>query len=70
MSLHRRLTNFLLTYRNTPHASTGRSPSQLFFQRSLCTHLELLKPDVERQVLASQTAQGKGHDLREKAGEF
>ena len=28
-SLSHRLPNFLLTYRSTPHATTGKSPSQL-----------------------------------------
>ena len=35
--LAHRLANFLLSYRSTPHSSTGRSPSYLFLHRELRT---------------------------------
>ena len=68
--LQSRLAQFLLTYRNTPHSSTGLSPSQLLFKRKLRTRLDLLKPDVEENVLTSQTGQAKSHDLHVKARIF
>ena len=40
------LASFLLQYRTTPHATTGVPPSSLFLQQSLCTRLDLLKPQV------------------------
>ena len=44
--LERTLAVFLLQYRSTPHATTGLSPSTLFFGRSLRTRLDILKPDI------------------------
>ncbi|RWS19555.1 uncharacterized protein B4U80_08639 [Leptotrombidium deliense] len=35
---------FLLTYRNTPHSTTGKTPAELFLGRSLRSRLDLLKP--------------------------
>ena len=48
--LERALASFLLQYRVTPHATTGVSPSTMFFGRSLRTRLDLLKPDVGARV--------------------
>ena len=62
--LSHRLANFLLTYRSTPHATTGKSPSQLFLKRDIRTRLDLLKPDCERQVLEKQSQQKSSHDRR------
>lgn len=50
----RRLQSFLLTYRNTPHATTGVSPAELFFKRTLRTRLSLLKPDIVEKVTDKQ----------------
>lgn len=49
-SLNIKLARFLLTYRITPHSTTGESPSQLFLGRRLRTRLDLLKPDLFIQV--------------------
>ena len=37
LTLTHRLANFLLTYRSTPHATTGVSPSSLFLRRHIRT---------------------------------
>ena len=37
VSTTQRLANFLLSYRATPHATTGCSPSSLFLRRELHT---------------------------------
>jgi hypothetical protein len=68
--LPRRLTNFLLGYRATPHSTTNRTPSQLFLNRELRTHLDLLKPDVSRNVAQEQASQMLHHDKSAKAREF
>ena len=55
-SVHKKLLNFLLCYRSTPHSSTGRTPASLFLHRELRTRLSLLEPRPEENVL---NAQGK-----------
>ena len=48
--LDRRLQQFLLRYRVTPHATTGRTPSELFLSRKLVTVLDRLRPDLRVDV--------------------
>ena len=52
-----RLADFLLTYRTTPHAVTGHTPSSLFLGRECRTRLSLLHPTVEESVLERQAEQ-------------
>jgi len=51
---HKRLANFLLTYRTTTHATTGVRPDQLFFGRELRTRLSLIRPQVRDYVEEKQ----------------
>uniref|UniRef100_H3AEI6 ribonuclease H n=1 Tax=Latimeria chalumnae TaxID=7897 RepID=H3AEI6_LATCH len=46
-SIHQRLDNFLLVYRNTPHTITNESPAMLFVKRKLHIFLDLLKPNIK-----------------------
>ncbi|CAB4041966.1 PREDICTED: uncharacterized protein K02A2.6-like, partial [Paramuricea clavata] len=57
------MAKFLLAYRNTPHSTTGESPSVLFLGRPLRTRLDLVKPDLQRKVMNRQIDQAgrKGH---------
>ena len=57
------LQSFLLHYRNTPQATTGRSPAELFLKRQLRTRFSLLKPDVISTVHQKQDVQKKNHDI-------
>ena len=52
--LEKRLCNFLLSYRNQIHGATNASPAQLMFGRNLRNRLNLLYPDVRRDVEAKQ----------------
>lgn len=59
MSISEKLANFLLSYCNTEHSTTGETPSVLFMGRSLRSHLDLLKPNLRRDVSKKQSSQIK-----------
>ena len=69
-SLSTRLSQFLLTYRSTPHATTNSTPSELFLQRKVRTRFDLLKPDVQSIVSEKQSLQKKYHDQHSKIRRF
>ena len=58
--LDRRLQQFLLKYRVTPHATPGCTPAELFFNRRQTTVLDRLRPDlcseVERRLQTQRRA--------------
>ena len=68
--VHRRLANFLLGYRTTPHGTTNRTPSSLFLGRDIRTRMDLLKPVCEEHVTNQQAQQVQSHDSRARAREF
>ena len=53
-SLNRRLNSFLLTYRNTPYATTKVTPAFAMMKRQLRTRLDLLKPPRTKETVQSQ----------------
>ncbi len=53
------LARFLLTYRTTPHATTGVTPSELLMKRHLRTKLDIVHPDVIKNVAKAQSRQVK-----------
>ena len=57
-----KLARFLLSYRITPQSTTGESPAQLRWGRSLRSHLDLLRPDVAAKVHTAQSRQKMQHD--------
>ena len=61
-TLQHRLANFLLSYRTTPHATTGVAPCTLFLGRSIRTRFDLLKPNLESSVAGKQAQQKSQHD--------
>ncbi|KAL7839170.1 hypothetical protein SRHO_G00258280 [Serrasalmus rhombeus] len=68
--LQQRLDTFLLTYCNTPHATTRESPAMLFIGRKLRSRLDFLKPSVARAVHQSQEAQQQRRWLHSKQRQF
>ena len=70
ISPQKRLDNFLLRYRTTPHATTQRTPASLFMGRDLRTRLSLLKPVCADQVALQQDAQARQHNQHTKTREF
>ncbi|XP_030608895.1 uncharacterized protein K02A2.6-like [Archocentrus centrarchus] len=64
------LDTFLLTYRNTPHATTKESPAMLFIGRKLRSRLDFLKPSMAGTVHQSQEAQQQRRQLHSKQRQF
>ncbi len=63
LTLAHRVENFLLTYRTTPHTTTGVPPCELLMGRSLRIRWDLLlRPDLHRKVHESQSRQKEHHD--------
>ena len=60
LTLAHQLDNFLLTYRTTPHSTTGVPPCELLMGRSLHTRLDLLRPNLGRTVRQSQSREIEG----------
>ena len=56
------LASFLLSYRITPHPTTGYMPSELLMGRRLRTRLDLLFPNVVRHAELQQQKQKLSHD--------
>ena len=65
-SIQQGLCDFLLSYRNTSHATTREGPSMLFMKQPLRTHLDLLQPSTQTMVEDKQAQQKKNHDFHTK----
>ncbi|XP_043218696.1 uncharacterized protein K02A2.6-like [Amphibalanus amphitrite] len=67
------IPNFLMAYRSTPQASTGRTPAELMLGRPLRNRLDLLKPNLASEVREKQQEQversQKGTDRTLEVGE-
>ena len=61
-SIQRRIQNFLISYRSTPHATTGSSPAKLFLKRELRTRLSLVTPDIGSCVASQKDKMKSNHD--------
>ena len=66
MPLEDLISRFLLTYRITPHSTTGTSPAELLFSRRPRTRLDLVLPDVSGRVRANQQRQKQARDKHTK----
>ncbi|BES96441.1 Hypothetical Protein NTJ_09253 [Nesidiocoris tenuis] len=65
-----RAQNVLLSYRITPHRTTGRTPGEVMFGRRLLTSLDLMKPDMANQIDQKLTIQKLFHDKTSKWRSF
>lgn len=70
LPLSQRLTNFLLSYKSTPHATTHMAPSELFIGRKVRTRLDLIMPNLEEEMMLRQAQQKDKHDFHARAREF
>jgi len=68
--LPKSLANFLSTYRITAHGTTGSAPSEMLMKRKVKTLLDLLRPNPDSHVRASQEKQKKNFDGRIPVREF
>ena len=48
--LNKNLSNFLLTYRNTPHSTTSQTPAVMMYNRTLRSKLHMLTPQDKEKV--------------------
>ncbi|XP_064653028.1 uncharacterized protein K02A2.6-like [Lineus longissimus] len=69
-SIETKMARFLFKYRSTPHATTGRTPAEMMFNRQIKTHLDLLHPDVRATVGEKQGKQKLYHDTHAKERNF
>ena len=58
------ITKFLINYRNTPHSSTGKSPSELMMQRKIRTKIPSWIPAPKSKV--HKEAQQKDRQAKDK----
>ena len=61
-SIQSRLDRVLMSYRITPHSTTGVAPAELLLGRQPRTRLDLLKPNTAERVEAKQQAQQDSHN--------
>ncbi|XP_014834021.1 PREDICTED: uncharacterized protein K02A2.6-like [Poecilia mexicana] len=54
ISIQHKIDNFLLVYRNSVHTTTNQSPALLFMNRQLRSRIDLLKPNLRREVQNKQ----------------
>jgi len=54
-SLDYRIDNFLMTYRSTPYATTGKTRVNLLLDHDLLTRLSLIRPSLESKVQERQS---------------
>ena len=66
-SIETKLARFLLSYRTTPQTTTGETPAQLRWSRTLRTQIDLLKPNVATRVDAAQARQKSQHDQHSRS---
>ena len=70
LSIAQCLASFLLSYRNTPHATTNVPPSVLFMGRPLRTRLDIMRPDTTAVVSEKQAEQKQQHDQHSQTREL
>ncbi|XP_043227191.1 uncharacterized protein K02A2.6-like [Amphibalanus amphitrite] len=57
VSPERALARFLIAYRSTPHAVTGRTPAEMIYGRNLRTRFNLLVPCADATLRAARVEQ-------------
>jgi len=68
--LEQRLANFCYSTSTTVHPTTNATPFILLMNHSLCTRLDLLRPNVEGRVTEQQAKHKESHDARSRDRQF
>ena len=69
-SVRTKLSRFLLSYRTTPHSTTGIPPAELLMKRKLRTQLDRLVTSVADRVRNKQSQQKVAHDYHAQEREI
>ena len=69
-SVRTKLSRFVLSYRTTPHSTTGVPPAELLMKRKVRTHLDRLVPSVADRVRNKQSQQKAAHDYHAQEREI
>ena len=65
-SIQTKLSRLLLSYRTTPHSTTGVPPAELLMKRKLRTQLDRLYPNVTDRVRSKQSKKKAAYDYHAK----
>lgn len=63
-TVEERVARYLFHYRNTPHSTTGQTPSELLLGHRPRSRLDLLFPDLSSNVTKAQQRQKAAHDSK------
>ena len=69
-SVKTKLSRFLLSYRTTPHSTTGVPPAELLMKRKLHTQLNQIVPSIANRVRNKQSQQKVAHDYHAREREI
>ena len=68
--IKKKLADFLLRYRKTPHATTNEAPAMLLMKRIPRSRIDLCQPKWRSMVEGKQEVQKRNHDKHAKGKEF
>ena len=66
----KKLADFLLCYRKTPHTTTNEAPAMLLMKRIPRSRIDLCHPNLKNTVENKQEAQKRNHDVHAKQKRF
>jgi transposase InsO family protein len=69
-TLEAHVSRFLLSYRVTPHSTTGVPPCELLMRRTLRSLLDCVRPNLPGRILEAQERQKRQHDRSTVEREF
>ena len=68
--IKRKLADFLLRYRKTPHATTREAPAMLLMKRIPRSRIDLCQPNLRNTVEGTQEVQKRNHDVHAKQKDY